>query len=192
MKGCGWPGCPKADVPNVRYGGIADIYSVCEADSKARRQSRVEVGWNPLKRLVPSSLWLLLWLLSLIVPAVSEGDPSGKGVHLGFEILTSGWMGLVVNQFGWLANVVFPIALLLTLAKRTPRALSLLVTATLYALAVNAMFWRNWYWGNGWSGSELYFLPGYYLWFCAILGSATTLLIRALLDETPSAADPLV
>lgn len=96
-------------------------------------------------------------------------------------------MGPLAGQFGWFANVLLPLALLIMLARRTPRALSLFVVVALYLLAINAMFWKSWYWGEGWSGSTLYFGPGYYLWFGAILGAATTLLIRALLDERQSA-----
>lgn len=65
-------------------------------------------------------LLLLLWFASLLLPTLRT---NGSDWGYGWWILASGWMGILVGQFEWLANPLLILAVLLLARKRAARGL---------------------------------------------------------------------
>ncbi len=128
-------------------------------------------------KLVFASIWMLLWAASLALPAAIMG-PLDDNVFPGWAILFIGWMGPLVGQFGWVANLVLPVVIILSIIRNPPIAVSFVVAAFQAILIVNALFWRKMYGDDG-AGQIVSFGLGYYIWFCAMVGSTAVLLIRS-------------
>ncbi|WP_454714543.1 hypothetical protein [Caulobacter segnis] len=118
------------------------------------------------RRLV-ALLLLILWLCSLLLPVVVR--PGAPG--MGWVILLVGWLGALVGQFGWFANLGFLASFGLSLGKRDPSGLDLTASVLTLAAAIDALFWRRLYGDNGSVPIEA-FGAGYYVWFVAIVGMA--------------------
>ena len=125
--------------------------------------SRPAVRWGGAVVIVVS------WLGSLALPALYMSFDSRTVRKLsGFEVLTSGWFGLLWGQPAWLADA----SLMLTIAALTSwsfRLRTLLVAAIaspLLAAASADLVLRPHL--NGFHG----FGPGFYLWFFSMLMAA--------------------
>jgi hypothetical protein len=101
-------------------------------------------------------------------------------------ILLTGWMGILVGQFGWFANVAFVAALIIVampmrsvMGQERNKIWGWIALVLLIAFGADAALWHEMYGDNG-STRILSFGVGYYLWFAAMFG-ATGALIFCLL-----------
>ena len=65
--------------------------------------------WIPTQRRAALYL-LLVWLIALMCPVAIMGQ-SQSNVFYGWVVLQTGFLGLLVFQLGWFANLVFFLAL---------------------------------------------------------------------------------
>jgi hypothetical protein len=119
---------------------------------------------------------LLLWTLSLFIPAVRDGQTE---IIPGYAILAIGWLGVLMLQFGWFANIVFIYTISrILLGYRT----SILWGLCLLALLISSVYWA--YFGsmiydNGSRPINERF-AGFYFWVASM---ATTALV-SIIDNT--------
>ncbi len=113
-------------------------------------------------RRLAGFLILLLWTLSLILPAFSTCRPGYDHVG-GWFLLLLGWLGLLTLTPAWLANFfILGVGVTLALGKRPPIWLGVLAAG----FAVTAWWWTAW-------GDDTGLVPichyhaGYWLWLAA-------------------------
>lgn len=127
------------------------------------------------------------WLLSFALPVVDAATPSGTDTWFGVMIFLTGWIAVFGYQFGWLANAVLPVVLLIASRERmgpTLRAVLVVCALALVALGVNAMAWDQI--PTGYASNHLVrFRIGYYLWMGAMFGGAIWGLASATLFMSP-------
>lgn len=117
-----------------------------------------------------------LWGLSLLLPVMAMG-PAKQNVFPGWGILMIGWLGVLVFQFGWYANLAFLASIGLLLSSKRRTAWVLTAPAALMILTADALTWREMYGDNG-SGPIQSFAAGYYVWIAVMIGTAATLTWR--------------
>jgi hypothetical protein len=120
-------------------------------------------------------LWALLWLGSLALPVAATG-PHPTDFGAGWLILCTGWLGVIVLQFGWFANIAFIIAVVRFLLRRSGKVGDTAILAVLVPSTLDALLWRQMYGDNG-SVPIQVFGVGYYLWFAAMAGMTLSLLL---------------
>ena len=115
---------------------------------------------------------VFLWGLSLIMPALAIRFDADVRILVGYQVLTSGWIGVAYLQLGWLAN-----PLLVTMlagwasGRMRPRSVRWLAWALVGAslstvdLPLRAAFHRH-----------VGFGAGYWLWMMNNLGAAALVL----------------
>ena len=92
--------------------------------------------------LIGLAITLFFYLLGLFTPAlILQGE--GDTVWFGFRVLVIGWLGLLIGQFGWLANFPFLIGMILLLCRRWVGALLCAVLALLLALNTFLLYRQN-------------------------------------------------
>ena len=90
----------------------------------------------------------------------------------GLIILAMGWLGPLVGQFAWFANLLLPIALWVAAKSRSgARRFGLILAVLLGLLAASAMFWSSVPMDNG-ENVIVRYRPGYWLWIAAVIGGA--------------------
>jgi hypothetical protein len=85
------------------------------------------------ERLFFLGISLFFYAVALVLPALvfqSESDTS----WLGIQVLAIGWLGALVGQFAWLANIPLLIGAILLLCRRWIGTLVCMILATLLAL----------------------------------------------------------
>jgi hypothetical protein len=121
-------------------------------------------------------IFATLWAASFILPAVK----TSKGWYWGWEIALIGWLGPIIVQFGWYANIIMiPSLGYLALSEHKDLKKAARRGTFLVAFGLNSLFWSAFYWD---SGSEPIHARsyGYYLWIIAVLGTGTGLLLITL------------
>jgi hypothetical protein len=124
---------------------------------------------NGRRRL--ATLWLVLWLASLVFPAVTTGPRPGD-VAFGLHILGTGWIGILIYQFGWLANVVFLLILVQLYGRHGHNIFDVSLALAMVIPVTQALMWRKIQSGGPAIQS---FGPGYYFWLAAMIGAAVTI-----------------
>lgn len=114
----------------------------------------------------------LTWLCSLLLPVFYTATPE---TWAGWQVAALGWMGAFVFQFGWYANLVLPIAIVLIARKSDTMWVNFLTAALLIGPGCHALQWKSMQ-ADGPPVAIRSFGMGYYLWLTAVFGSATTLL----------------
>lgn len=120
-----------------------------------------------------AALWFCFWLCSLALPVAIMG-PSSDNIFPGWFILIMGWLGLLVGQLGWFANIAFLASLGILAFSRTRTLWGSALSLVLTALAADGLLWHEMYGDNG-SAPIQAFGAGYYLWFAAMVGAGTSL-----------------
>lgn len=121
-------------------------------------------------------LWLALWLGALALPVAITGSNPGDQLS-GWMVLIIGWLGVMVLQVGWFANLAFLASLPVLASSRKFGWLSKALTLVLILTTIDALFWREMYYDNG-SEPIRTFGSGYYLWFAAMVGASVSLVWR--------------
>jgi hypothetical protein len=121
-----------------------------------------------------------IWVASLALPVVDTQTSDGVDTPYGIDILKIGWMGIVVYQFGWFANVLLVpgLALATWWRGRAPKVHRVIATILL-ALAVNAAFWTNIPAGNG-ENEIISYRSGYWFWMVSVTAGAVWLVTSTL------------
>jgi hypothetical protein len=127
----------------------------------------------------------LCWLGSIGLPAVETVASTGPATMMGYEILWMGWFAVFMLQFGWFANIVLPVVLLLALfagQSRLVHVASIWLALLLLALTLNAAMWRE-IPTDFRSIQVVGFRIGYWLWMGAMLGGSALVLVPALIAK---------
>ncbi|WP_394648873.1 hypothetical protein [uncultured Sphingomonas sp.] len=104
-----------------------------------------------------------LLIVSLFLPVYAELKRPAQ-IAYGFHILQIGFLGPLICQYGWIGNLVLPIAALWR--SRWPR----LICAVAF---INSLFW--WYVADDGGEREIVHLIGYYVWMTAMFIGALSL-----------------
>jgi hypothetical protein len=118
---------------------------------------------------------LLLWLVSLALPAVDTDTE----VVRGWMILIIGWLGPLMLQFGCFANFLLPFALVLAARREPGQWVEIILGAVLAILVVNAMFWRIIPNDDG-NHPIIAFRSGYFCWLAVMVASAFWLIVQGI------------
>jgi hypothetical protein len=98
--------------------------------------------WKP--RLLALGLSLLLYALACALPVLDflkeDGSPTPESPMLGFVLLFIGWLGILIGQFAWLANLGWLLSMILLLLRRWVASLVTTVLTMLVALHTFALF----------------------------------------------------
>lgn len=68
-------------------------------------------------RVVVLTITLIIFAISCALPALEFNDPD-DAVYYGFRILIVGWLGALIGQFGWFANIFLLVPIFLLLFRR--------------------------------------------------------------------------
>lgn len=82
-------------------------------------------------------LSLFIYLVACVTPALRFDSSNGDDPMIGFNLLLIGWMAVFYGQFGWFANPLLALALLLFLFKRW--LLTLILVILTLAVAANTL-----------------------------------------------------
>lgn len=121
--------------------------------------------WRLAQRLPLTAMALflggLLWVGSLWLPAfhTSQGDV------LGYWLFITGWMGFAVFQFGWYANLIMLLGVLLM--NHLPKRASLMALAGI-VMATQA-FWLHALPSDSVKMEITGLAPGFWLWYLSML-----------------------
>lgn len=130
------------------------------------------------RRTIAAAL-LLLWFVSLLLPAVTYGgagyDPN---TWAGWGILLTGWMGVLGLQFGWLANPLFIAACVLIGIGKPPGWGQTVIGIALLLLLLDSWTWDQFPTESGESQITQYHV-GYFLWFLPIGLVASWMLVAS-------------
>jgi hypothetical protein len=86
------------------------------------------------ERLIVLGISLFFYIIALCTPALIFQGGGDDATWPGFMVMTLGWMGLLVGQFAWLANIPLLIGMILLLCRRWIGTLVCIIIATLLAL----------------------------------------------------------
>ncbi len=116
------------------------------------------------------ALWSALGLLSVAAWALSLILPIGGG-YTGLDVLTIGWLGVIIGKYGYLANLTVFLGPPLLVLRGTPQPWSSLVLAVFTAFTgYHAVTWDGILLGDHMELVRLRpFGPAYYLWLLAVL-----------------------
>lgn len=120
--------------------------------------------------LTHPALWSALGLLSVAAWALSLLLPIGGG-YTGLDVLTIGWLGVIIGKYGYLANLTIFFGPPLLVLSRKPQPWSSLVLAVFTAFtAYCAVVWDGILLGDQMNLVRLRpFGPAYYLWLLAVI-----------------------
>jgi hypothetical protein len=138
-------------------------------------------------RLIPVVAFLL-WLLSLNLRAATVSHLGGDQVFYGSDILALGWMGPLIGQFGWFANLLLPLGLAFLLLERG-RSLYPVIGWSLLVLAANSSFWDRIPDDSG-QNYIIKFEPGFYCWMIAVVSVGIYLIFAYWRDKGISMEAP--
>lgn len=120
----------------------------------------------------------VLYAGSLILPAIHlKGEPSWPGWH----VLLMGWMGMLIGQFAWLANLLLALWLPLVLTRQRWAAFATALLALVVALHCFTFFNAEIPMDEAGvrKATMLGYGPALWLWLGALVcGAAGTLLLR--------------
>ncbi len=68
-------------------------------------------------RFVVLGLVVLMYLIACATPALEFNDPD-DAIYYGFRIVIVGWLGALIGQFGWFANLFLLVGIFLLLFRR--------------------------------------------------------------------------
>lgn len=131
---------------------------------------------------------VIAWAASIMLPVATFG-PEEDATWQGWAMLMLGWIGLLIGQPGWLANVGFALCLVFMLRQRPPGRWGMAVGLVTAGLALHSLTW-TWVFAN--EGPKAVPSPitayhvGYWLWI------ATTTAAGALLFASALAVRPRV
>lgn len=108
---------------------------------------------------------IVLWLLSLVLPAAGWGRLATP--EPGWKILLLGWLGMLSLQFGWLGNVAILATSPIVLLDYKPSILIVtLLGVGLLVPGAQAVFWQTVDTDIG--RMKVTVGPGYYVWLAAV------------------------
>ena len=115
-----------------------------------------------------AGLTVLLYIVSLFLPALNlehEGDWTGGAV------LILGWLGPLINQFGWLANVPWFVALVLLIFRFWTPAFILSLVAFLVGFSSLTIVHKEMLLDEGGVNKAIVLGlgPAFYLWMVALV-----------------------
>jgi hypothetical protein len=130
---------------------------------------------NLFSRRRAGALILIMWLVSLALPVFTTCRPGYDHVG-GWFMLLMGWMGVMVIQPAWFANIlILIIAGLLIAGKRAPIWLGVPAAA----LAGCGLYFKDMYDDTG-SVPICHYHAGYWLWFAtAAVALLATFFVRS-------------
>ncbi|WP_343698350.1 hypothetical protein [Caulobacter sp.] len=131
-------------------------------------------------------LWAILGLVSVAVWALSLFLPIGGG-YTGMDVLTIGWLGVIIGKYGYLANLTVFLGPPLLILRQTPQPWSSLVLAVFTAFTgYFAVVWDGILLGDHMELVRLRpFGPTYYLWLLAVLVAGFAPLAREMTRRKP-------
>lgn len=120
----------------------------------------------------------------MTLPVVDTQMSSGIDTVFGSDILQIGWMGILVYQFGWFANLVLVPGLLLATGwpNQAPKV-NIAIAIILLILCVNTALWTSIPADNG-ENQIIAHRLGYWLWMISVVASAAWLLICTFVCAT--------
>lgn len=119
----------------------------------------------------------LLWVGSLWLPAFQ----TSQGEVLGYWLFITGWMGFAVFQFGWYANLVMLLGVLLM--NHLPKRASLM--ALLGIVMATQAFWLHALPSDSVKMEITGLAPGFWLWYSSMLLLGVGIMLGA--EETRKA-----
>lgn len=132
--------------------------------------------WLKAGRLTCLGASILLFAISLMVPAYlfgwTEKNPYGRPSSwtYGYAALGLGWLGLLIGQFGWLANLPVIVGWVALALKKRMLALFSGASAFLLSLDTIRLFYMEWRSEAHQPPRTLEQLgPGFYLWTMSML-----------------------
>ena len=139
-------------------------------------------------RRVAGVVALVLWISSLILPAVTECSDGRFWPEPGWSILLLGWLGPLIGQFGWFANLTM---LWVTFRLIFQYPAGFLPGVLGFALALTSFFWTGTPGtGDGPTGTICQHNSGFYVWMaCAAL--LCTMVFFELIPTRSTAKDPI-
>jgi hypothetical protein len=160
--------CPKCDRPISAEGDCPDCSSQTEAPSELEPLSCDDQSFRQFKTLWPSSRLLsffafLVWLSSLALTGIVLY--AGQKRLSGLEILASGWLGPLVGNFAWFANVFFIVGVRRLWSSRTAIIPSLIAVL----LSLDAFRFTSYLLNEGGATTPVYgYGWGAVLWFLSV------------------------
>jgi hypothetical protein len=137
--------------------------------------------WKP--RLLALGVSLLLYALACALPALDflkeDGSPTPESPMFGFVLLFIGWLGIIIGQFAWLANLGWLLSLILLLCRRWIASLVTSILAILLAMQTYALFAQR-VPANEAATSYLILQQvkiGFYVWLASFLAAGVSALI---------------
>lgn len=130
------------------------------------------------ERLLFLGICLFFYAIALVLPALVFQDES-DATWLGIMVLTLGWMGVLLGQFAWLANIPLLIGMILLLCRRWIGTLVCIIIATLLALHSFALYQQK-IPANEASTHYLildYLGVGFYFWLLSIVSVGVSAII---------------
>ena len=119
---------------------------------------------------------LIVWVVSLFLPVVTVAIVGGPQLYDGLWVLTSGFLGPMILQFGWFANLlIIPAAIVVWRGRAADRKSRLWLGLAFLCLAFNTMFWGS-------IADAVRDYPiiawhvGYFAWMAAIVGMGVLLI----------------
>jgi hypothetical protein len=122
-------------------------------------------------RQIIGAVALVMWVASLILPV--ETDCGFSYANQGYLILASGWLGVLMFQFGWFAN---PFMLWVMGRLLFDKRSGIIPAIIGLVLALNALAWKTTPTDNGYN-TICARHSGFYVWIaCAALLAAVALI----------------
>ena len=121
-------------------------------------------------RLILLAITLFIYLIACATPALEFNDPN-DAVYYGFRILIIGWLGALIGQFGWFANLFLLVSIFLLLFRRWIGALISSLLALVIALQTFMLFSQK-VPANEAATRQLDLLSlkvGFYLWLASMI-----------------------
>jgi hypothetical protein len=130
-----------------------------------------------------------MWLMSMVLPVAEAGKGAALDWWPGYMVLIFGWFGFFFGQFGWLANLLLPIAVAIGVAARTPmRKTFAVLGALLLTAAANSLLWTYIPMDDGYHPIRSYGI-GYYLWIIAVAGAGLALILRNIIEAAAAGGE---
>lgn len=127
------------------------------------------------QRLAIGGALALLYLVTLGLPVARSGE-----MMYGYHALMVGWLGVLLIQFGWFANILFFILLpAMTFWQRPVPWLSRLLAILLALCTVDAVVWKN-IPTDASDGPITEYGTGYYLWMLCMAATVVWTFVRTV------------
>lgn len=118
------------------------------------------------------------WTAALALPVATFGEGAGERWD-GWAVLCLGWLGFMLGQFAWVANLLFAAALVLLVRGRPPLVWGLMIGVLTSLLAAHALGFTQVYSRDG-VMPVLAYGAGYYLWIGVVFLGGVALCLAAL------------